>query len=333
MATRPGLSARVLDGDRRALARLLTYIENDDPVGLTALDRLYPHTGKAHLIGITGPPGGGKSTLVNELIRSYRAVGKQVAVIAIDPSSPLTGGATLGDRIRMLEWYDDPGVFIRSMASRRFGGGLAQNALAVAHTFDAAGFDPIIIETVGTGQDEVGIARLAHTTLLVQVPGMGDGVQTLKAGALEVGDIIVVTKSDRPESSELARDLRSLQTLTFEHPVEDASVWKVPVVKTSSLRREGIAQLVEAVADHRAWLDASGQLGRRLTEIAATEVSTRIQMALVAMVQGDHSHDATFGGMIEEVVARRVTPQRAAQALVAKLSARDDDATQDAVPG
>ena len=320
MEYRPGLAERVLHGDRRALARLLTYIENDDEVGLASLDKLYAHTGLAHLIGITGPPGGGKSTLVNEMIREYRAAGKSVAVIAIDPSSPLTGGATLGDRIRMLEWHADPGVFIRSMASRRFGGGLAQNALAVAHAFDAAGFDPIIMETVGTGQDEVGIASLALTTILVQVPGMGDSVQTLKAGALEIGDIIVVTKADRPEANDLARDLRRLRTLTLEPAAEDVSIWQPPVLKTSSLKQEGIPELLDAIASHREWLEASGKLGERLREIAVAEITTRVQAELQRTALRQSSRTGGFAHVIDEVLERKLTPHRAASELVTQLS-------------
>lgn len=322
MTDRPGLAQRVLEGDQRALARLLTYIENDDAIGLTALDTLYPHTGSAHLIGITGPPGGGKSTLVNELIRAWREEGKRVAVIAIDPSSPLTGGATLGDRIRMLEWFNDPGVFIRSMASRSFGSGLAQNALAVAHAFDAAGFDPIILETVGTGQDEVGIASLALTTLLVQVPGTGDSVQTLKAGSLEIGDVIVVTKADQPGANELAHDLRRLRTLTFEPVVADDAHWEPPIVKTSASRREGIAQLVEEIAKHRAWLDATGQREVRERQIAAAEVSNRVQAALRRQLAAGqiHGHGQQFDAMMQRVLDRDTTPWRAAEALVAQLT-------------
>jgi LAO/AO transport system kinase len=320
MANLPGLAERVLQGDRRALARLLTYIENDDAVGLASLDMLYPHTGDAHLIGITGPPGGGKSTLVNEMIREYRAAGKSVAVIAIDPSSPLTGGATLGDRIRMLEWHADPAVFIRSMASRRFGGGLAQNALAVAHAFDAAGFDPIIIETVGTGQDEVGIASLALTTILVQVPGMGDSVQTLKAGALEIGDIIVVTKADRPEANELARDLRRLRTLTLEPVPEDASIWQTPVLKTSSLRQEGLRELLATISAHRDWLIGSGKLGQRQREIAVVEITSRVQASLQRAASRRSSRTGGFEHVVDEVVHRRLTPYRAANELVGQLS-------------
>lgn len=320
MTDQRGLAQRVLEGDRRALARLLTYIENDDAVGLKALDTLYPRTGNAHLIGITGPPGGGKSTLVNELIRAWREQGKQVAVIAIDPSSPLTGGATLGDRIRMLEWYADSGVFIRSMASRSFGSGLAQNALAVAHAFDAAGFDPIILETVGTGQDEVGIASLALTTLLVQVPGTGDSVQTLKAGSLEIGDVIVVTKADQPGANELAHDLRRLRTLTFEPVIEDALRWEAPIVKTSATNREGISQLVAEIEKHREWLEQSGQRVVRERQIAAAEVSNRVQAELRRHLTGRGGHGPQFDAMMQQVLDRDTTPWRAAQALVEQLT-------------
>ena len=318
--TKQGLADRVLDGDRRALARLLTYIENDEPLGQQSLDRLFPHTGKAHLIGITGPPGGGKSTLVNELIRAYRQGGAKVAVIAIDPSSPLTGGATLGDRIRMLEWHDDPDVFIRSMASRRFGGGLAQNTLAVSHAFDAAGFDPIIIETVGTGQDEVAIASLAMTTLLVQVPGMGDGVQTLKAGSLEIGDVLVVTKGDRPEANELARDLRRLRQLGVAAG-SAVSEWDAPVVKTSAVRQEGIEELIAAIAKHRAWLEESGEMAARTRVILSTEITERVQATLLRQIQRPGG-DGGLGDLIERVVAREIAPHQAAEELFGRLRDR-----------
>jgi LAO/AO transport system kinase len=314
-----GLADRILHGDRRALARLLTYIENDESLGQQSLDRLFPHTGNAHLIGITGPPGGGKSTLVNEMIREYRKAGARVAVIAIDPSSPLTGGATLGDRIRMLEWHDDPDVFIRSMASRRFGGGLAQNTLAVSHAFDAAGFDPIIIETVGTGQDEVAIASLAMTTLLIQVPGMGDGVQTLKAGALEIGDVLVVTKGDRPEANKLARDLRRLRQLGVAAGSALAD-WEAPVVKTSATRQEGIDTLIDAITRHRAWLESSGELAERMRTIVSTEITMRVQDALLRQIRRPDSGNHALSEIIERVVAREVAPHRAAKELFGRLT-------------
>ncbi len=310
------LSARVLAGETGAIARLLTRVENDDPVGREALENLLEATGRAHLIGVTGPPGGGKSTLVNELIRAHRVAGKRVAVIAIDPTSPLTGGATLGDRIRMLEWHADPDVFIRSMASRRYGGGLARTTLGAVAVLDAAGFDPIIIETVGTGQDEVAIAQLAQTTLLVQVPGMGDSVQTLKAGALEIGDIIVVSKADRPEANDLARDLRRMQTLVAPEP--GARTWQPPVVKTSATTGEGIADLVAAIDLHRTWIEETGELERRQRQAAVTQLAEHIQFELLKQAT-DPTRSGLFTMMVDEMLAKAITPQRAATLLLALL--------------
>lgn len=311
-----GLADAILAGDRRSLARLLTHIENDSPIGQQGLDKLFPHTGKAHIIGITGPPGGGKSTLVNELIRAWRGHDRTVAVIAVDPSSPLTGGATLGDRIRMQEWFADDGVFIRSMASRRFGGGLAQNTIAVAHAFDAAGFDIVIIETVGTGQDEVAIAALAMTTLLIQVPGTGDGVQTLKAGSLEIGDLLVVTKGDRPEAAELARDLRSIRTLGLAAGA-DTQGWEVPVIRTSALTGEGISELARAIDDHRAWLEETGEGVHRQHSIITAEISVRVQSGLLRRLQTQG--DAQLQALVDRVIRRELTSHRAAEQLLREV--------------
>ncbi|MBA2290458.1 MAG: methylmalonyl Co-A mutase-associated GTPase MeaB [Chloroflexia bacterium] len=312
------LAKGVLNGEIGAVARSITAIENDLPFGQDVLARIFPHSGNAHLIGITGPPGAGKSTLVNELIRVYRAGGNKVAVLAIDPSSPLTGGATLGDRIRMLEWHNDPGVFVRSMASRRFGGGLAQHTLTVAHVFDAAGFDPVIIETVGTGQDEVGIASLAHSTVLVQAPGMGDSVQTLKAGALEIGDIIVVSKGDRTDSQALARDLRRLQTL---HDREDVAIdrWIPPIVITSTIDETGFAKLAGAIGTHKEWLRRSGTWEERVRTMLATEITSRVQRDLMRRIQ---SQGISQDAVIEAVLNRQISPLAAADRLLESLSNR-----------
>lgn len=313
---RRSLSEAALAGDRRALARILTHIENDTSLGHQALDKLYPHSGKAHIVGITGPPGGGKSSLVNELVRAWRAQDKTVAVIAVDPSSPLTGGATLGDRIRMQEWFADDGVFIRSMASRRFGGGLAQNTLAVAHAFDAAGFDLVIIETVGTGQDEVAIASLAMTTLLVQVPGTGDGVQALKAGSLEIGDLLVVTKGDRPEAAELARDLRSIHSLGLMAGAE-SSGWHQPVIRTSAVTGEGIDKLTQAIQEHQDWLVESGEDIERRRNIIHAEISVRVQSGILARLGGNE--DRARQELVKRVLARKVTAHRAAEEILRSL--------------
>ena len=213
------LTESILEGNRLALARLLTQVENDSPEGRTALVELFPHTGKAHLIGVTGAPGTGKSSLVNQLALYYRKnENKKIAIIAVDPSSPFTGGAVLGDRVRMRDLSGDNGIFIRSMASRGSVGGIAQATASITQIFDAAGYDIVIIETVGAGQSEVDVARLAHTTIVVEAPGLGDDIQAIKAGILEIADILVINKADRPGVENTERALRS--TLELAHPTK-----------------------------------------------------------------------------------------------------------------
>src|SRR5512133_2957087 len=256
------LTESILEGNRLALARLLTQVENDSPEGRDALAELFPHTGEAHLIGVTGAPGTGKSSLVNQLALHYRKVeNKRVAIVAVDPSSPFTGGAVLGDRVRMRDLAGDPGVFIRSMATRGSLGGLAQSTANMVQVFDAAGFDVIIIETVGAGQSEVDVARLAHTTLVVEAPGLGDDIQAIKAGILEIADILVINKADRPGVENTEKALKNM--LDLAHPTErifqhhgismkveapkhksTTAMWIPPIQRTVSTEGIGIPELV-----------------------------------------------------------------------------------------
>jgi LAO/AO transport system kinase len=250
------LTRSILEGNRLALARLLTQAENDSPEGRAALAELFQHTGKAHLIGVTGAPGTGKSSLVNQLALYYRKnADKKVAIIAVDPSSPFTGGAVLGDRVRMRDLSGDNGVFIRSMASRGSLGGIARKTASLVQIFDAAGYEIIIIETVGAGQSEVDVARLAHTTIVVEAPGLGDEIQAIKAGILEIADILVINKADRPGVENTERALRSTlelahptkrvvhhhgQAMSVSGPAADSKIWIPPVIKTVATEGKGI---------------------------------------------------------------------------------------------
>src|SRR6185437_11950740 len=253
---------RLLAGDRRALARVVTLIENGAPEARAILAELHAHGGHAHIVGFTGSPGAGKSTLVMQLARELRRREQRIGILAVDPSSPFTGGAILGDRIRMQELAGDPNVFIRSMASRGSLGGLAASTRDVARALDAAGYDVVIIETVGAGQAEVEIVRAAHSVLVVTVPGMGDDIQALKAGILEIADIFVVNKADRPGADQAAAELRMLLSLAAKQP-KSPDVWRVPILKTAATQGEGTSELVDALFRHRAFLAESGQLAQR----------------------------------------------------------------------
>ena len=265
------IAEHVLQGDRLALARLLTALENDRPQGKAALDALFPRTGKAHIIGVTGPSGSGKSSLVNRLALQLAEANDgqstpRVAVLAVDPSSPFSGGALLGDRVRMRDLMEHPEIFIRSMASRGALGGLARAAGELVLALEAAGFDVILVETVGAGQSEVDIARLAHTTLVVEAPGLGDDIQAAKAGILEIADILVVNKSDKSGAESAAHALAAMLEIGAELKAEaenENNNWKVPVCLTSALNRTGIPELAETISAHRAWLRESGEWQRR----------------------------------------------------------------------
>jgi LAO/AO transport system kinase len=306
---------RLLAGDRRALARIVTLIENGAPEAREMLGELHRHGGHAHVIGFTGSPGAGKSTLVAQLVRELRRRGARVGVVAVDPTSPFTGGALLGDRIRMQELAGDPNVFIRSMASRGSLGGLAASTRDVVRALDAAGFDTVVIETVGAGQAEVEIVRAAQSVVVVAVPGMGDDIQAIKAGILEIADIFVVNKADRPGADQTAAELRMLLSLD-EHRKERA--WRPPILKTIASTGEGVPALADALAEHLVYLRDSGQLGARGTRQARSEIVALLHQALLrrldALVPADE-----WDQIVADVVARRTDPYAAAAQLAERI--------------
>lgn len=310
----PALVERFRSGDRRILARLLTQVENDTEAGAEALRALYPLSGKAHVIGVTGPPGAGKSTLVNRLIGTWRERGRTVAVVAVDPSSSLTGGATLGDRVRMMETWADQGVFIRSMATRGHLGGLATTTRGMVWLLDAFGFDVVIIETVGVGQDEVEVARAVHTTVLLQVPGLGDDIQATKAGVLEIADILVINKADRPGARELKRDLTMMLSLGAHGKRQSP---RVPIVETIAATGEGIAELADACEQHLADLKESGEWTERERAALRAEVEGLARLRLVARMDRLFRDDADFDALLTQLVERTANPVTAAERAIA----------------
>ncbi len=277
------LVPQALDGDRRALARLISLVEDDGTDARAALATLYPHTGRAHIIGVTGAPGSGKSTLVNELAKTLRAQDTTVGIVAVDPSSPFTGGAMLGDRVRMRDLSGDPGVFIRSMATRGSLGGLARATSDVVKVLDAAGFDIVLVETVGAGQSEVDIARAAHTTIVIEAPGMGDEMQALKAGLMEIADVLVVNKADRPGAANTARALEMVIDRNTRTQ-EDETVWRPLILQTIALNGTGVPEVLEAAAAHRQHLQAAGLWVQRERARIETELFNVLQQELLGRV-------------------------------------------------
>jgi LAO/AO transport system kinase len=318
------LAQRVRRGDPRAIARLITRAEAGERECRPALAELYRHAGKAHVIGITGVPGAGKSTLVTQLARALRASGRTLGVVAIDPSSPFSGGAILGDRIRMTDLVQDPGVFIRSMATHGSLGGLARATLDAVDVLDAGGFDVILIETVGVGQDEVDVVRAAHTTVVVNAPGLGDDVQAIKAGVLEIADIHVVSKADRSDANRTIRELKSMLMMAMP---EGPDAWRVPVIPTSSEQGTGFDKLAQALDRHRQHLIDSGEIEDRRRQIA----STRIVKIAEDIVRESFSraHPERVEAMLARVSARELDPHGAAVELLKAVRERihhDDEA-------
>jgi LAO/AO transport system kinase len=307
------LAERLLAGEKRALARAITLIESDDPAGWELVREVYPRTGKARIVGFTGPPGVGKSTLIGALTGELRKAEREVAVLSIDPSSPFTRGALLGDRIRLTDHFLDPGVFIRSMASRGALGGLSEAALQVALIMDAAGKDDVLIETVGVGQAEIDIVDHADTIVLALMPGSGDSIQALKAGVMEIPDVIVVNKADHPMTDTMVREVRGVLALS-----QDPESWKVPILRTEAARGEGVAELAAAIDEHRAFIEAAGTLAERRARNLRSEVLGIATSRMRRRLEQTVSEDPATADLLDRVVRRELDPATAASELLEK---------------
>jgi len=317
------LASQIVEGSTRALARGLTWVESGGPRAEALCARLYPHTGRAQIVGVTGAPGSGKSTLARALALVARGRGRTVGVVAVDPSSPFTGGAILGDRIRMSDLALDPGVFIRSMATRGALGGLCRAAADAVDLMDAAGRSLVLVETVGVGQDEVDVMRVAHTVLVVSVPGLGDDVQALKAGVLEIADVHVVNKADRDGADRILAELRAMLTLI---PAPDEA-WMPPVLPASAARDEGIEPIADALDGHMAYLKTSGELERRRRRIVTARV-LRIAQDLVAETmlggEGLRTEGAAGATLLERVARRELAPHACARLFLKQIARRTE---------
>ncbi len=317
----PTLAQRLLEGDRRALARAITLVENDRPEGWELVKEVYPHTGNAAVVGFTGPPGAGKSTLIGALTRARREAGRTVGVLSIDPSSPFTHGALLGDRIRLSEHFLDEGVFIRSMANRGALGGLSEAALQAALLLDAAGRQDVFVETVGVGQAEIDIIDHADTIVLVLMPGSGDSIQALKAGVMEIPDVIVINKADHPLTDTMVREIRGVLSLANldRSPEEARASWRVPIVKTEATEGRGVGELVERLEEHRAHILAKDELSERRRRNLHNEMLSIATARMRRRLEEDVREDPEFQRLLEEVVQRRLDPASAATQLLERV--------------
>jgi LAO/AO transport system kinase len=317
--TRETLAAGVRDGDRRALARAITLVENRDPLAYDVISDLYPRTGRAYAVGLTGPPGVGKSSLISALVRHVRGDDTSVGVVSVDPSSPFSQGALLGDRIRLSDHFLDPGVFIRSMGTRGHLGGLAEATLQALLVLDAAGKDLVLLETVGTGQSEVEIIGIADTVLLVLMPGSGDSVQALKAGIMEIPDVIAINKMDHPAAKTMLNEVRSILALDHERD------WKPPIVLTEAVRGEGVPELWEKLAEHRAHLEETGKLEERRRSNLAREVFAVASGRAKQHLEHAVADDAELRRLLDEVQRRELDPLSAVREILEKVFRIDDE--------
>jgi GTPase len=300
------LAQRLLDGDKRALARAITLVENDDPAGWELVREVYPRTGRAAVIGFTGPPGVGKSTLLAALTKLRREREQTIAVLSIDPSSPFTKGALLGDRIRLTEHFLDPGVFIRSMASRGALGGLSEATLQAALLMDASGRDLVLLETVGVGQAEVDVIDHADTVVLALMPGSGDSIQALKAGVMEIPDVIVINKADHPLTDTMVREIKGVLALGPQ------GGWEVPIVRTEAVRDEGIEELSDKLEEHRAYIEAEGMLSQRRRRNLMNEVLGLAAFRMRRELEASMQDDSEVQELLDRVVSRQLDPASAA---------------------
>jgi len=314
MADLQKLTDDIRAGKFRALGRAISMVERDDPDIERLLAELYPATGHAVLIGVTGSPGAGKSTLVDAMARHYRKEDRRVGIICVDPTSPFSGGSILGDRIRMQDLFIDRGVFIRSMATRGFLGGVAKATNDVVDLLDAGGFDVILVETVGVGQDEVEIVRTVQSNVVVLVPGMGDDIQAIKAGIMEIGDIFVVNKADRPDADRTVTEIRMMMSLVDEH-----AEWVPPIVKTVAKSSQGTAELADSIRLHREYLERSGELDRRNRERVRIRVETQLKERFMERLIGGTVSRSEFDALLDDVLSKSTNPRDAAESVLSKV--------------